>query len=315
MRFLRIFTLSLFPLLAFAQTVDQDWRFAQPGATLVGGLRVAGLLQSSILNQAIEQSTAKDPMMATMVGMMRTALGNVSDIKVSVLDIGAGKDPEVLTLITGHMDEAAATAFSQGKATVHRVDANTLLLGEGRSLADAIQRLSEPAPALQNRAVERGRALADYDLWIAGSLPAMPMTAALGDMLHGLALGISMRDDLRLEVSLDTASVEMAEELIRQARKAQREQPEVKDIALVTDVDGSTARFRVTVDKSVIAQAIAQRGGDVAPIFGALPTAAGPKFPTVEPKLKEKDKEPVRKTIMIYGLDDGPREISPNPAR
>jgi hypothetical protein len=305
MRFLRTLTLSFCPLLAFAQTADQDWRFAHPGATLVAGVRVEALLQSPILNDLIEQATAKDPTMTAMVGMMRVALGGVSELQVSVMDVGAGKEPEVLTLVKGRMDDAAAAAFSQGKVTIHRVDANTLLLGEGTALAEAIKRLSKPPSAMQSRAIARGNALADYDFWIAGTLPAMPMTAALGDLLNGLALGMSLQNDLRMELALDTGSAQMAEDLIRKVRQAQREQPAAASAALLTDVDGSTARFRVTVEKSVLDQAIQEavaKGG-----IGSL--GASKPLPTF------RETEPTRKTIMIYGLDGGTREIDPTKTR
>jgi hypothetical protein len=312
MRLLRVLTLSVCPLLAFGQAAEQDWRFAHPGATLVGGIRVDALLQSPILNKVIEQATAKDQATAMGVAMVRGVLSGVSEVRFSILDVGAGKDPEVLTLITGRMDDAALTALAKGKATVHRVDANTLLVGEGSSVEDAIRRLSEPPVAIHNRGVLRGKALGEYDLWIAGTLPAMPITAALSEMVHGLALGFSLRDDFRLEVAIDTASAEMAEELIRKVREAQREQPAAAGAKLLTDVDGTTARFRVTVEKSVIDQAIQEAmangkiGSPASGLFGAATPAPAPKF---------KEKEPARKTIVIYGLDDGTREIDPSKAR
>jgi hypothetical protein len=305
MRFLTVLTISLCPV--FAQSIDRDWQFAQPGATLVGGVRVEALLQSPILNTVIEQATAKDPTMTAMVGMLRGVLDGVSEVRFSMLDAGTGNQPEVLTLVTGRMDDAAAKALSQGKATVHRVDANTLLLGDAGPVAAAVQRLTRPSAAVQNRAVQRGKSLSSYDLWIAGTLPAMPMTAALGDMLHGLALGFSLRDDFRAEVALETASADMAAELIRQARAAQREQPETAGAALEAEVDGTTARFRVSVEKKILDQAIqeAVASGKLGSnsLFGT--SAATPPLP------KFKEKEPERKTIMIYGLDDGPREIDP----
>jgi len=291
---MRTLTLIFCPLLAFAQTPDQDWRFAHPGATMVGGIRVEALLQSPILNMVIEQATAKDPAMSAMAGLMKGTLGGVSEVRISILDLGDGKDPEVLTLVTGKLDDAAASALAQGKATVHRVDANTLLLGEAASVAEAVQRMEEPRKVLQSRAVQRGKALANYDFWIAGTLPAIPMTGGLDEMLNGIALGLSVRDDLQVELALDTPSAEMAEELIRKARQAQREQPDFP-AALLTDVDDTTARFRISVEKSVLVQRLQEVVGS--PI---------PKF---------KEKEPERKTVTIYGLEGGAREIAPSASR
>ena len=60
--------------------------------------------------------------------------------------------------------------------------------------------------ALLNRAVMRGKGLTGYDLWIAGSLPALPMTAAVGDMLHGVALGFSLQPSGFLLLGLEGRS-------------------------------------------------------------------------------------------------------------
>jgi hypothetical protein len=308
MRLLRAVTLSFCPLLAFAQTADQDWRFAHPGATLVGSVHVAAMMQSPILNTAIDQATAKDPTVTAVTGMVRGMLSGISEVRFSVRDIGAGKDPDVLALVTGRLDDALATSLAQGKTTIHRVDANTILLGEGNSLAEAIQRLGGPATAQQNPAVLRGKALAGYDLWFAGALPALPMTAMLGDMLHGLALGMSMQDGLKVELAVDTASAQMADELIRKVREAQKEQPVTAGAALTAEVEGTTAHFRVSVERSVIEQAIQEAA---AKGIGSQPGLFGPSAPVLAPPPKFKEKEPVRKTILIYGLDDGPREIDP----
>src|SRR5690349_18785397 len=91
----------------FGQDSNQDWRFADPKASLVGGIRLGAVLQSPILNAAIAQASAKDPSAAAMVGMVRTMLGNVAEVRFSVRDNGT-KDPEVVALITGKLDDGAA---------------------------------------------------------------------------------------------------------------------------------------------------------------------------------------------------------------
>ncbi len=83
------------------QVQTQDWRFAHPGATLVGGFRVKAVLDSPLVNSLITQATAKDPSAGMMVGMMRSAVGSVTEVRFSVRDMGKGKDPDVLALVTG----------------------------------------------------------------------------------------------------------------------------------------------------------------------------------------------------------------------
>jgi hypothetical protein len=298
---------AVFAQVAVSQVPAQDWRFAHPGATLVGSLRVKAVLDSPLVNTLIKEATAKNPSAEPTVGMVRQVLGRVSEIRFSVRDMGKGKNPDVLALVTGVLDDAAAGAITQGKAGVRRIDANTILVGEGQSLEDAVARMSKPAVGLQARALDRSKALANNDLWIAGTLPELPMTIPVLDSLRSVALGITAQSDLRIELALETASPKTAEDLVSSARKSQQQQPGL-GAALQSEVDGSTARFRFAMEGDqliqAVQQAIANSGGQPSlPAFlgqsQAAPEAAAP------PK-------PKRDSIIIYGLEGGPREIKPD---
>jgi hypothetical protein len=300
---------------AMAQS-NQDWRFAHPGATLIGGFRVKAVLDSPLVNDLIAQATAKDPSSGAMVGMMRAALGGVTEVRFSLRDMGKGKDPEVLALVNGVLDDATVGMMTQGKTAVHRIDANTLLVGEGQSLADAVTRLSKPATGLQARAIDRSKALAGYDLWLAGTLPELPMTLPMLDSLRGLALGISAQNDLRIEVDLETANAKTAEDLVSSARRSQVQQPGL-GAALQSEVDGSTARFRFVMPGDQVIQAVKQsieQGGAKSPLAGLFGTSFGsgalPTFTSTTPA-PAAPVQPKRDTIRIYGLDEGTREIKP----
>jgi len=293
---------------AFAQSASEDWRFAHPGATLVGRVRVKAMLDSPLVSTLIAQATAKDPSTAAIAGMARATLGNVSEMRFSILDKGKGKNPDVLALVTGVLDDAAAGAFTQGKTGVRRIDSNTLLVGEGQSLEDAVARLSKPAVALQARALDRSKALANYDIWFAGTLPEFPMTVPVLDSLRSLALGISAQSDLRLEIALEMASPKMAEDLVSSARRSQVQDP-ARGVALQAEVDGSTARFRFSMEGSQVIQAVQQaidNKGVQSPLAGFLGPAPIFSESATPPK-------PKRDTILIYGLDDGTREIKSQP--
>ena len=161
--------------------------------------------------------------------------------------------------------------MTQGKTSVHRIDANTLLLGEGQSLEDAVARLSKPATGLQARALDRSKALANHDLWLAGTLPEVPnMTIPMLDSLRGLALGISLQSDLNVEVALDTDNAKTAEDLVSSARRSQAKQPGL-GAALQSEVEGSTARFRFVMPGDQVIQAVQQgmaNGGAQSPLAG-----------------------------------------------
>jgi|GEM_PF-2355807 len=325
MRSLALVSCLLIGSATFAQVPaqpSQDWRFAHPGATLVGGFRVKAVLDSPLVNTLITQATAKDPSAGAMVGMMRSAIGGVTEIRFSVLDMGKGQNPDVLALVTGVVDDAMASALvqgkGQGKTTVHRIDANTLLLGEGQSLEEAVARLSKPATGLQARALDRSKAVGNHDFWLAGTLPELPaMSIPMLNSLRGLALGISLQNDLRVEVALDMDSAKMAEDLVSSARRSQAQQPGL-GAALQSEVEGSTARFRFAMPGDQLVQAVQQgmaNGGAQSPLSGIFGSSLGsdalPTFKSSAPK-PDAPADP-KGTIKIYGLDEGTREIKPAP--
>jgi hypothetical protein len=199
--------------------------------------------------------------------------------------------------------------MTQGKTGVRRIDANTLLVGDGQSLEDAVARLGKPATGLQARALDRSKVLQNNDLWIAGTLPALPMTVPMLDSLRSLALGISAQSDLRIEIALETASPKMAEDMVSAARRSQMQQPAL-GAALQSEVDGSTARFRFVMEGNQVIQAVQQaiaNKGAQSPLAGFLgQTPVTPVFAGSEPAGPPK---PKRDTVIIYGLEGGPREI------
>ena len=132
--------------------------------------------------------------------------------------------------------------------------------------------MNKPATGLQARALDRSKALADHDLWIAGTIPEIPnMTIPMLDTLRGLALGISLQSDLSLELALDMDSAKTAEDLVSAARRSQKQQPGL-GAALQSEVDGSTARFRIMLPGDQVIQAVKQGmeqgGGAQSPLAG-----------------------------------------------
>jgi hypothetical protein len=131
------------------------------------------------------------------------------------------------------------------------------------------------------------------------------MTIPVLDSLRSLALGISAQNDLRVEIGLEMATPKMAEDLVSSARRSQTQQPAL-GAALQTEVDGSTARFRFAMEGDQVIQAVQQAianksaQSSLAGLLGGAP----PVFsePAGPPK-------PKRDTIIIYGMEGGPREI------
>ena len=120
------------------------------------------------------------------------------------------------------------------------------------------------------------------------------MTIPMLDSLRGLALGISLQNDLRVEVALDMDSAKMAEDLVSSARRSQAQQPGL-GAALQSEVDGSTARFRIMMPGDQVIQAVSRgwpSGGAQSPLAGLLGSI---RCPRSNPSRLSRMRQPIRR--------------------
>lgn len=282
---MRIFAVGF--LVSFVAIGQPDWRFAHPDSTLVGSVRPGALMDSSLLASAWTVASPNDPMLAMAKGLA----SGIKEIRFSLLDNGT-PEPEVIALMEGTFDDATlAVLGTQGK--YRRIDANTILVGNGPSLAAAEARMHQATPLLQPRVLARTEALADYDLWISGKLPVLPATKGLNLDLRGLALGLSLRGNVEMELVLEAPTAAAAQALLKTVHEAEAAQPANMRGLLQSFADGNTARFHLNVLQSVAMEALR-------PATLTAEAKAPPPIPTPQPR---------RATIKIVGLDDGPREI------
>src|SRR5579862_4818311 len=199
-----------------------DWRFADPGAQLIGGLDIQSLLNSPLVKAALDQAAEK---MGSNAPAMQLTLGTLSGVSQVYFSITARQDDaEAVMMIKGTLDDAAVRAFIQGaaagsaqtkgptktppppKADLLRVDATTILLGSPSLLTAAKRRMERPASAQLGSVQARAAKLAaGNDFWIGGTLPDIPALALIAIGIKGLAFGLSLQRDLHLQVSLDMA--------------------------------------------------------------------------------------------------------------
>lgn len=325
MRILALFV-SCSLILAAQEPAQPDWRFAHPDAILVGAIRPKALIDSPILEEALKQGTSKEASSTqtmAMVNLVKGLLSEIKEVRFSVVQTGEhGKQKlDVVALIDGKFEEGilglmmANTKSPNGTGT-RRIDATTLLIGEGASLEQAAMRMTQSAPKLRSRAFEGAETLATNDLWISGRIPEDPfglpglLGAALPEMplppaadftknLRRIAFGLSLRDGVDGELVLQTAAPELAESLVKEALKTITQQPGAAMSRLIgARVEGATAHFTLNVPRTLaleeIRNAAQQRTRVVA-------NANAPQ-PLEPPK-------PVRRTIVIQGLEEGTREV------
>jgi hypothetical protein len=302
MRISALFAFAALPVLLCAQQPAQpDWSFAHPDATLVGGIRLNSILHSPLVNEALAATQKGDPSTAAMVGMATGMLGGITEIRFSLLDNGT-PDPDMVALISGKLDDAMLGMLPQSSAKYRRMDANTLLFGNGDSLDKAAARMMQGTPVLRSAVLAGTETLGQHDFWISGKVPdlgkalsALPNSPAMPNLnFRNIAFGLSAHDNVEMELALEAATAAMAQELLKSANDAQGAQPAQLKALLQSFVDGNTAHFRMNVPKEVALEALRTRMNPPALAAAAPPPAPAPAK---------------RGTIRIEGLDSGPVEI------
>jgi hypothetical protein len=256
-------------------------------------------------------SSDKDMALGGKTVADKTALAAMTQADVVMLISGKLDDNLVAMLTqaqTGNLQNSVAK-LATPTMTFRRVDAETLLVGAESLLGTAAQRLSKPLEAqdssskstvLASRALLQKAALqGDHDVWIAGRVPDVPMTAGVGANIKNFALGLSLPAETAaqqsgiLEFALEAASAPLAESLLSMLRDAAAQQPQWAGL-LETSVDDATIHLVAKLPQDRTREAIA----------AAMNLA--PKSPSTTPPAPE---PPARKTVRIHGLSEGELEI------
>lgn len=284
-------------LLPFSAVAQDEWRFAHPDATLVGTIRPGALLSSPLLGAGWTGANPNDPSAAAMMAMAKGMLSGIKEIRFSLMDNGS-PEPDVVAVIDGQFDESLLAMAGQANAKYRRIDPHTILLGNGLSLEKAAARVAQTTPLLQPRVLAGTSTLAAYDLWISGRIPKLPgggfkLPDGLKLDVRGVALGLSLHENVEMELVLETTSPAAAEALLKTAHEAENSQPQQLRGVLRSFAEGNTARFRMNLPQALAMEAMRAQSSAAANAPQPLPQSEKPR----------------RSSILIQGLDEGPREI------
>ncbi len=335
--------------LALAQSQPGvDWRFAHPDADLKMTLNVQALVNSPSIAKAIEQSKAQAKDNAAQI---QFALAHTADLRSHLRigapkgggpdgklpQVGkstarkAASDMDVLVQVTGTFDPQSIASFfpSTGASKVKVVGPHTLLIGEGDSFARAAERIA--APPLQSDDPVRGD---DSDFWISANYaflarqasganqPLPALFQSLRDVSIGLNLGgLNLGDAPEINMLLTASDAAGAGEILKTFQDAVVQLAQATPMAgaaakaLTMKQDGAKIRLHFVVPPELVAfgqqmaqQQAAASGGlpaQLLPLLGTLGLGRAPAAAAPAPPPQNGGK------IVIYGLDDGPKEIPP----
>jgi hypothetical protein len=279
-----------FACMGLAQA-QADWRFAHPNADMRMTVNVQAVLKAPALTGMLRQ---KEQPAQVQLGL--DLLSSVDRISISARQ--TGKDQDVLVLVTGSFDPSSIQALfpSSGASQVKQVGPHAILIGEGESFTQAVQRMAGLAPVGPSGELEQS------DIWLAGSAALMslqqvlPMAPPAFKAMRAFSFGLNLGDSPELNVVLNADGADGAAQML----SALRDILGPPGQALEGRQDGAKIRLHFLLPPEVMRAAQSQAASSsfaeqLQPLMGMLGLAGA--APANGGK------------IMIYGLDDGPREV------
>jgi hypothetical protein len=324
-----------------------DWRFAHPKPDLLLSLNLGNIVRAPFLRESLEQSLSmtSDADQAKLDAILKM-VGSVDRVQISLMaDARSAQmksDPDFLILITGNLDPFVRLMLMQqpkdNTMASREIAPNAILLGKATAVDLAARRMSgAAAPFIADD-------LSSSDLWIAGDTGLLRSAAnsSLGGVggggaalpvglntLKRFALGLNFRDPVQLNMNLSMLNEEEARKMLGMYQllvSQAADTPEAAELvrAAKVNVQGAEVHFRFSASVSMLqaqmkksglasgAVSADARAGALATLMGrfgmgssSASQAAAPIAPSIAPAAPR----PASGKIMIYGLDDGPREV------
>lgn len=329
------------------QTDPALWRFVPPDAQALISIDWKTLRQSPLGTLLRDQLADMNPG-AAMPGLQ--FLNDVDRVLIS----SQGRNPEApggeaptLIVVRGHFNLAdvrkvladhGARPQAFNSFQVYRpqgrnardmafvlLDAETILIGDARSIFASLERSAAPAAADENSLLARAADMdSRYQIWALMSgvqalasdrLMGLLAGGDLGSVARAFEAGVSLHNGLSADIALrflsEPEARSMASELSKIMKLAAKDKtaaaglPELEKKLKIT-ADGPNARISLRLspqelERSARLFAEARRHAP-APVAEARPVLPPPS-------------KPEKQVIRIEGLDDGPREIPIKPVR
>lgn len=324
---MRLFAFLLLTVPAAAQSYPAVWNLAQPDTKALIGINVSSLKESSVA-----KSYAAD-VQKNSVGMLSfPGLELLSDIEQVFISSPGAKtanpkeNPPVLIVLSGHFTREHLRMMLKGTHRPYHsvdiyppsgagnvstaiLDERTVLLGDTASLMGAIDRRGQTTRNLNPILARAAARAANDDIWVIATVPPsalqptnMTIGAEILSSIRGVDFGLSLRDGFKLNMSLETKSVEDAHQL------AQKLSSQIQ-AAMLTKMDARQAadlgsKLQVSSAGNQLTMKLALSKEELEAQIRAAQAAGQSGLTQAEPV---DDGRP--KSIKIYGLEEGVREI------
>jgi len=258
-----------------------DWHFADPSADALLGINVGGLSSSPLERKLISQLGAGQGLGEADMQKILSGLSQVDQIAISV------RNDRAAMMITGPVADLPASGIEPGMKAVAYPGA--MLVGHADAVDQAAQRITAKGPSAELTALAQ-QLQGGCEFWAVGSASAMgPQAGSLG--LKRFTLAVWVRDSVMADLALEfnEAPTEKTLNMLRASNPV--------------SVEGNVVHLRMSAGRDDVQQKFAPFVSSPAgQRLAALVRAAQylPPRPATASKAK----------AVIYGLDEGPREIN-----
>ncbi|HEY4363878.1 MAG TPA: hypothetical protein VGN17_23115 [Bryobacteraceae bacterium] len=317
-----------------AQGPATDWRFAHPDAAIRASINVQTLLKSPVIASIKDQVPKEQQAQVAMGLALLSSIDRVSlSMAAPAVKPADGKpfDPDVLAVVSGGFDAGflqsmLAGSGSAGTTQVKQVDAHTVLVGSNTSFAASLRRLSG---GLKSSGADE---LESNDVWLwadLNQLNKLPDTNLQMEGLKSFSFGVNLGENVDLNLIATAADAAGAQKLLETFNFLMKQSGMPADSAamlakaLDMRVDGTKLRVHFAPPPEMIKAAQQQASGgaggglspaSLQPLLGMLGLGGGNAAGGGPAAAPQKANEPPPSNggkIMIYGLDDGPKEVKP----
>ncbi len=213
------------------------------------------------------------------------------------------------------------------------LDAKRVVIGEEAPLRVALERIETGLTPQANPLFDRARDLeAANDVWLVGNTNALNLNGAtapksndpmsqLATQVRGIALGLAVRRNVSLDLQLQTTTPKAATQILDLAKggialakmQPTSGEPFPVDIDKVLNMSaaGNVVKLNISMEQADIDRIMASK---LNPLNSGKPpvVSSATPAPAAAPAVAEQPAAPaapVRKTVMIYGLPGGPKEV------
>lgn len=261
-----------------------DWHFVDPFPDALIGMNFNGIANSPIARDLVAQLGAQQGINATDLQKIFDGLSDVEQVAVSV------RANRIVVMVTGRVTNSAVPAPVEGLKVVP-LTGDSLLLGHIDAVDAAVRRINMKG-SLSELAQIAAQRQAACEFWMIGS----PMFAGPQAMSAGLTrfgIAVSIRDRFFSDLAFEFSGPPNPKIL-------QALQTAVGPVSL----EGYIAHVRTSMEAAEVHQKFPQiAASDFGKQLGAL-VAAAKYIPSRDTSVPKQTKP------VIYGLDDGPKEVN-----